>query len=309
MKNINIAIIGYGTVAKGVVELLKNNSSIIEKNNRVKINLKRILIRKKREESIFTTDYNDILNDETIDIVLELTSAKIEAFNYIVKALKSKKHVVSANKYIIARKKVEIFNEAKRNNKKFKFEASVCGAIPVIKTINEAMSQNRIESIEGIFNGTTNFILTKMKNENMTYLDALKKAQELGYAEADPTADVEGYDSSNKLSILVYLAFGLDIHPKNIKTKGITEVKIEKGKNIKLIAKAYKKENDLVMSVEPTFIDEKHMLSNVEDSFNAVIIKTDNTDELMLYGRGAGSLPTASAVISDVLDIAREYEV
>ncbi len=313
MKKLNIGILGLGNVAIGTIEILKENFSYICKKSNTEIVIKRILvsdIHKKRaidiDASLLTTNADDILLDDEISIVIELIGGLEPAFTYIKKALENKKHVISANKLCIAENMNEIFEIAEKNNVMFKFEASVAGGIPIINGINSSLNANKIESINGIINGTTNFVLTKMTNESMEFKDVLEEAQRCGYAEADPTSDIENLDAKYKLKILSKLAFGYT--PDDIYTEGITSIgkeDIEYAKEFKYVIKSLAIANVIDSNVElrvvPCMITQTHPLANVSDSFNALFVKGNAVGELMFYGRGAGSLPTGSAVVSDLI--------
>lgn len=322
MKTIEIAMLGLGTVGSGVKNILEEkcehlSQKIFEKTGvKKEIKISKILVRDKNKDygvdkSILTEDYNEILSDENIKIVVEVIGGESPATDYMIKAMKEKKHVVSANKLAIAKSKGSLEEEAKKNDVKFMYEASVAGTIPVIRVINDSLVANNIRKISGIINGTTNYILSKMTNENQSFEEALKKAQELGFAEADPSSDVDGDDVMYKIAILSRLAFGDWIDLESIDKKGITTVTLRdieeakaNGKKIKFIAQAEKIEGKLAVSVSLQEIEEKHPLANVDGAMNAVYITCDNAGEILLQGAGAGSRPTASAVISDIVAIA-----
>lgn len=322
MKTIEIAMLGLGTVGSGVKNILEEkcehlSQKIFEKTGvKKEIKISKILVRDKNKDygvdkSILTEDYKEILSDENIKIVVEVIGGESPATDYMIKAMKEKKHVVSANKLAIAKSKGSLEEEAKKNDVKFMYEASVAGTIPVIRVINDSLVANNIRKISGIINGTTNYILSKMTNENQSFEEALKKAQELGFAEADPSSDVDGDDVMYKIAILSRLAFGDWIDLESIDKKGITTVTLKdieeakaNGKKIKFIAQAEKIEGKLAVSVSLQEIEEKHPLANVDGAMNAVYITCDNAGEILLQGAGAGSRPTASAVISDIVAIA-----
>lgn len=322
MKTIEIAMLGLGTVGSGVKNILEEkcehlSQKIFEKTGvKKEIKISKILVRDKNKDygvdkAILTEDYNEILSDENIKIVVEVIGGESPATDYMIKAMKEKKHVVSANKLAIAKSKGSLEEEAKKNDVKFMYEASVAGTIPVIRVINDSLVANNITKISGIINGTTNYILSKMTNENQSFEEALKKAQELGFAEADPSSDVDGDDVMYKIAILSRLAFGDWIELESIDKKGITTVTLKdieeakaNGKKIKFIAQAEKIEGKLAVSVSLQEIEEKHPLANVDGAMNAVYITCDNAGEILLQGAGAGSRPTASAVVSDIVAIA-----
>lgn len=322
MKTIEIAMLGLGTVGSGVKNILEEkcehlSQKIFEKTGiKKEIKISKILVRDKNKDygvdkAILTEDYKEILSDENIKIVVEVIGGESPATEYMIKAMNEKKHVVSANKLAIAKSKGSLEEEAKKNDVKFMYEASVAGTIPVIRVINDSLIANNITKISGIINGTTNYILSKMTNENQSFEEALKKAQELGFAEADPSSDVDGDDVMYKIAILSRLAFGDWIDLESIDKKGITSVTLKdieeakaNGKKIKFIAQAEMIEGKLAVSVSLQEIEEKHPLANVDGAMNAVYITCDNAGEILLQGAGAGSRPTASAVVSDIVAIA-----
>ncbi len=315
MNKIYIGVLGLGNVAAGTIEILRENFNYICKKTRTEIIVKKILvsdINKKRDieidKNLLTTDPNDILFDDEISIVLELIGGNQPAFNYIKTAMENKKHVVSANKLCIAENMEELFRIAQENKVIFKFEAAVAGGIPIINGINSSLTANKINSIMGIINGTTNFILSKMTNESKDFDEVLQEAQDLGYAEADPTSDVENHDAGYKLKILSKLAFGY--LPDKIYTEGITTIEkddIAQAKQfgfvIKSLAVAKVVEDKIELRVTPCMIKHDHPLANVSDSFNALFVNGNAVGDLMFYGRGAGSLPTGSAVVSDLISV------
>lgn len=311
----NIALIGTGTIGSGVVEILNNNSELIKKRTGVEITLKKVCeldFEKAKKlgikESLLTKDYKEILKDDEIDLIIELIGGYEPARTIILDSLNAKKHVVTANKAVIAKHGKEIFDAAEKNNVKINFEAAVGGCIPIIKTIRESYSSDKITAIYGILNGTTNYILSRME-EGQSYDESLKKAQELGFAEADPTFDVEGIDAAQKIVILSRLAYNSFID-LDIPVTGITKLKKsdlqyakELGYKIKLLAIS-KLDKELDIRVQPVMIPLKHGLSAVNEEINAAYITSEQTKETMLYGRGAGKLPTATVVVSDIVDIA-----
>lgn len=318
MKKINIGILGLGNVAIGAIKILRENHDYISKKCGADVIVKKVLVsdvNKQRDididKSILTTNADDILDDEDISIVLELIGGSEPALSYMKKAMRNKKHVVSANKLCIAENINELFTIADENHVMFKFEASVAGGIPIINGINQSLTANKIESIIGIINGTTNFILSSMTNDSKDFDEVLEEAKRLGYAEADPTSDVENYDAAYKLRILAKLAFGYDASESDIYTKGITsitktdiEYATQLGYVFKALAVAKVRDDDKIeLRVTPCMIKKKHPLANVSDSFNALFVNGNAVGELMFYGRGAGSLPTGSAVVSDLISI------
>ncbi|MBV7276300.1 homoserine dehydrogenase [Clostridiaceae bacterium UIB06] len=319
MKKVRIALLGLGNVGKGVWNILNSNKEAIMKRSGYDIEVAKILVRdvnKNRNidvpEELLTTNSEEIFNDDSIKIVVEVMGGLEPAKDYVLNAIRRKKHVITANKMLIATDGNQIFKEAAENGVIVNFEASVAGGIPVINGINESLTANKIEEVIGIINGTTNYILTKMTLEGMSFEEALKEAQEKGYAEADPTSDVEGYDAMYKLAILTTLAFETEVNINDIYVEGITKIKaidIEYGKElgyvIKLLAIVKEVNGKLELRVHPTMVPNIHPLANVNDSFNAIFIKGNAVGDLMLYGRGAGELPTGSAVVGDIISVLR----
>ncbi|PRR83853.1 homoserine dehydrogenase [Clostridium vincentii] len=319
MKKVKIALLGLGNVGRGVWTILKENQEEIAKRSGFKVEIAKILVRDKSKqrgvevpENIVTTDFNDILNDDSIKIVVEVMGGIEPAREYMLQCMGKKKQIVTANKMLIATGGDELFHKADREGVRFNYEASVAGGIPIIQAINESLTGNKIEQLYGIVNGTTNFILGKMQLEGSKFDDILKEAQAKGYAEADPTSDIEGFDAQYKLAILASLAFGTKVAVEKVYREGITnitEVDMEYAKTfgmvIKLLAIVKDTDGKLELRVHPTMIPETHPLANVYDSFNAVFIKGNAVGDLMFYGRGAGDLPTGSAVVSDIVSIIR----
>lgn len=319
MNKIEIALLGLGNVGTGVWEIFKNNKDEVRRRSGYEIEITKILVNNVDKDrgvnipaGVLTTDIEEILNNDNIKIVVELLGGMHPAKDYMLRAIENSKHVVTANKQVMALEGKELLDKARKNGVLLYYEGSVAGGIPILKGIEESLTANKIEEIVGIINGTTNYILTKMSLENMDFKDALKEAQDKGYAEADPTSDVESYDAMYKLAILTSLSFGLDVDVENIYREGITKVSsldIEYAKEfgycIKLLAIAKEKNGTLELRVHPTMIPIAHPLANVNDSFNAILIKGNAVGDLMFYGRGAGSLPTGSAVVSDIISILR----
>lgn len=317
-SEINIGLIGFGTIGAGVVEIFNKNQDILSKKCGKPVNLRKVADLDittdrgvKIDESILTTDVNDVLENDDIDIVIELVGGYEPAKTFVLKAMENGKHVVSANKALIAKHWEELISNADKNNVRFSFEASVGGGIPVLQPLNECLSANRFEAIYGIMNGTANYILTKMSEEGLKFEDVLKEAQDKGYAEADPTFDIEGHDTAQKLIVLTKLGFGEYIPQEKFHVEGITKITpedIEFAKNelnyvIKLLGIAKQTNDGLEIRVHPTFIKNDHLLASVNDVFNAIYLIGDFVGPVMLYGQGAGRMATASAVVGDCLDI------
>ncbi|MGM0508171.1 MAG: homoserine dehydrogenase [Fusobacteriota bacterium] len=320
MRKVEVGIIGLGTVGEGTLEILTQQREMIHKKTGVWVDVTKACdldIDKTFgfdfDKEILTTDYMDIMNDDDISIVVELIGGYTIAKDIIETALKNKKHVVTANKALIAKYGKELFELADENNVKIYYEASVGGGIPVITPLQESLVGNNLLSIKGIINGTANYILTEMSQNGVEFKKVLKEAQRLGYAEADPTFDIEGIDTAHKISILASLAYGGYIDLKDIYVKGITEIsKIDTtfakklGYEIKLLACAKKENEKINISVEPTLINKNEILANVNGVYNSVEIVGDYVGKTMFYGKGAGMKPTGSAVVGDVVKLATE---
>lgn len=318
-KTINIALLGLGTVGQGIVNVLKENNHEISQKVGFPINIKTVLVRNIEKAKAFdaslnlTTDFSDIINDAEINIVVEVMGGENPARQYMLQALQAKKHVITANKDVVALHGREMFEAATAHKVDFMFEASVGGGIPIIRPLKQCLTANKITEVMGIVNGTTNYMLTKMSNEGMDYNQVLKEAQEKGYAESDPIADVGGLDAARKLAILSSIAFNTKVSLNDVYVEGITKITPddikyakELGYVVKLLAIAKDNvDNGIEVRVHPAFISNKHPLSAVNDVFNAIYINGNAVGEAMFYGRGAGSLPTASAVVADVIDVAR----
>lgn len=314
---VNVAIMGHGVVGSGVAEILHNHEQRIADKAKEYINVKYILDLRDFEglaySDKFIKDFNIIVNDPDIDIVVEVMGGCTFAYDYVKACLLAGKSVCTSNKELVAAKGAELLEIALQKNVNFLFEASVGGGIPVLRPMAQCLTANEITEVTGILNGTTNFILTKMITENMSFDDALSLAQELGYAEKDPTADIEGHDACRKICILASLGFGKHVYPQQVKTEGITNVSLNDveyaddfGYVIKLIGRTRKLDNGkITANVYPALISRDHMLSGVNDVFNAIMVRGDEVGDVMFYGRGAGKFPTASAVVGDVIDCAK----
>lgn len=312
-----IAVLGFGVVGSGTVELFyKNKNKIIEKAG-TDLDIKYILdIRDfpgSPFESKFTKDINDILNDSEVTLVAEVMGGLNPAFDFVKSCLEKGKSVVTSNKELVAKKGAELLKTAKEHNCNFLFEASTGGAIPIIRPLHQCLAANDITAVAGILNGTTNFILTKMINENMPFDEALSTAQKLGYAEKDPTADVEGHDACRKICILSSLVFGKHVYPDWVHCEGISSITAEDAKYaenwggaVKLIGSVKKTADGKILPiVRPAFVCGANQLSTVNDVFNGIMVYGDAIDQVMFYGRGAGKFPTASAIVADLIDAAK----
>lgn len=320
MKTVKIALLGFGTVSQGTFNLLQDNVDLITNRSGVTIEISKIFVRNPDKYTNITlpstaqyvTNIDDVLNDESIAIVVELMGGTTFAKDCVEAALKHGKSVVTANKDLLAEAGPYLFDLAYKNHVDLRFEASVLGGIPIIRTLYDSLGGNRITELVGIMNGTTNFILSKMTDEGLSYGDVLKEAQDLGYAEADPTADVEGLDAARKLAILASISFNRRIFFENVTVEGITKIDTEDisfgkefGYNIKLIGIAKESSKGLSLNVYPAFVPLTHPLASVRGSYNAIYIKGNGIDDAMFYGRGAGSLPTGSSVVSDIMEVAK----
>lgn len=317
---IKVGLLGLGTVGTGVIKVLDKNAHEITNKAGAVIEVKSVLVRnvnKSRNiagDFMLTDNIDDIINDPEIKIVIEVMGGIDPARGYMLKALRAGKHVVTANKDVVAQYGREMFDAAKENDVDFLFEASVGGGIPIITPLKQCLTANRITEVIGIVNGTTNYMLTKMTDEKMDYATVLAEAQAKGYAESDPTADVGGFDAARKAAILASIAFNTRVTLEDVYVEGITKITPEDieyarelGYVIKLLAIAKENEqNGVAVRVHPAFVPKNHPLASVNDVFNAIFIKGNAIGEAMFYGRGAGELPTASAVIADVVDAARD---
>lgn len=317
---VTVGIIGFGTVGTGAAKILLEKSSLIKKRIGIDFVLKRIAdldIKRDRgikvPECVLTTDANLLINDPEIDIIVELIGGIRPAKDFIMQAIKNKKHIVTANKALLATEGNEIFAEAENNGVEVGFEASVAGGIPIIKVLREGLVANSIVAVYGIINGTSNYILTKMTDEKVEFSDVLKEAQRLGYAEADPTFDIEGIDTAHKLTILSSIAYGIPLLYNEVYKEGITKITAqdiefasELGYKIKLLAITKLSDGGVEMRVHPTMIPNEYLISKVDGVFNAVYVEGDAVGATMYYGRGAGDMPTGSAVAADIVDIGKK---
>lgn len=316
---IKAGMLGLGTVGTGVYKVLKRQEAEMEAKLGAKVELKKILVRnlekaaaKVEDPSILTNDVREILEDPEIEIVVEVMGGIHPALAYMLDALNAGKSVVTANKDVVASEGKKLLEAAKANGRDFLYEASVAGGIPIIRPLKQCLAGNHITEVIGIFNGTTNFILTKMSKEGMEFDEALQLAQDLGYAEADPTADIEGLDAGRKVAILASAAFNSRVVFENVYTEGIARITArdilyakEMGCEIKLLGVARLTPEGIEARVHPMLIDSDHPLASVQDSYNAVFVRGDAVQDTMFYGRGAGELPTASAVVGDIFDCVR----
>ena len=313
VNKLSIGLFGFGVVGEGIYRVLKQTPGLYA-------TIRKICIKhpwKKREinENIFTTDQEDILNDPEVNVVVELIDNADDAFHIVTRALKNGKAVVSANKKLIAEHLPYLLELQQKHNVPFLYEGAVCGSIPVIRNLEEYYDNDLLQGICGIVNGSTNYILTKIIDEGTEYREALLQAQQLGFAESDPTLDVEGFDAANKLSILVAHAYGVFVHPQELLRKGITSISLEdaltadeKDYQIKLTAQARKLSNGKIAAfVLPQFVTHESQLYNVKNEFNGVVIESSFADKQFLYGKGAGRYPTSSAVLSDISALRYNY--
>lgn len=317
-RKIYAAILGAGTVGTGVYKLCEQMREDIVSKTGAELVIKKVLVRnldkdrKPIERELLTDNWREVIEDKDIEIIIELMGGISPAREYILEALKAGKQVVTANKDLLAECGEEIMGAADAMHADLQFEAAVAGAIPIIRPLKQSMAGNNITEIIGIVNGTTNYILTKMTELGMSYKDALAKATELGYAEADPTADVEGYDAGRKMAIMSSIAFNSRVTFNQVYTEGITKITSEDikyakefGYVIKLLGFARNTDDGIEVKVHPMLINENHPLATVRDSFNAVFVHGEASDDTMFMGRGAGQMPTASAVMGDIIDVCR----
>lgn len=320
-KKIKVALLGVGTVGTGVYKLIQRRADVMVRTIGAEMEVSKILVHnlnKQREgidASLLTDNWQEIINDSEIQIVVEVMGGIEPARTMILEALHAGKHVVTANKDLLAAYGKELLDAAEEKHCDLLFEAAVAGGIPIIRPLKQCLAGNEIDEVIGIVNGTTNYILTKMFEENMSFEEALAKATELGYAEADPTADVEGLDAGRKVAIMASIAFHSRVVFDDVYTEGITKITAddiayakEFDSVIKLLGVAHNTEGGIEVGVYPMLLNKEHPLASVRDSFNAVFVHGDAVDDAMFYGRGAGELPTASAVMGDIIDVARNIE-
>ena len=319
MKKIRVGLLGFGTVGSGTAKILLENKDVLDARLGAELELKWIGdldVDSDRgvtvDKRVLTTDAKQVINDPEVDIIVELVGGYEPAKSFILAAIENGKHVVTANKALLAAYGEEIFAAASKQGVEIGFEASVGGGIPLLRSIKEGLVANRIHRLFGILNGTSNYILSKMTNEGGSFSEVLKEAQDLGYAEADPTFDVEGVDAAHKLTILLSIAYGVPIDFKSVYTEGISKITSldiafmkEFGYRIKLLAISKDDGNSIEARVHPTLIPEGSLLANVNEAYNALYISGDAVGNVMFYGPGAGMMPTGSAVVSDLVDVAR----
>lgn len=317
---VSVAIMGHGVVGSGVAEILTTHKKKLFAGLGEEIYIKKILDLREFPDSPladrFTKDFNDILNDREIRVVAEVMGGVNPAYDFVKKCLKSGKSVVTSNKELVAAKGAELLEIAKENNVNFLFEASVGGGIPIIRPMSQCLVANNVDEVAGILNGTTNFILTKMIADGMQFDDALKLAQDLGFAERNPAADIEGHDACRKICILASLAYGKHVYPDAVHTEGITKITLEDVKYaeafgcvIKLIGKVKKLEDGKIdILVAPMLVPNESQLANIDYEFNGIMVRGDCTGDVVFYGKGAGKLPTASAVVADIVDCCKHLK-
>lgn len=315
---IKAAVLGAGTVGGGVCKLAKEMAADIESTTGASLQIKKVLVRNLQKErpgidrEVLTDSWQEIVNNPEIEIVVELMGGIEPARTYVIEALQAGKQVVTANKDLLAEHGQEVMGESDQSGCDLQFEAAVGGAIPIIRPLKSSMAGNHVTEVMGIVNGTTNYILTKMSEKGMSYADALADATKLGYAEADPTADVQGFDAGRKIAIMASIAFNSRVTFADVFTEGITRISAEDiryakefGYVIKLLGVARNTDDEIEVKVHPMLIEENHPLAGVRDSFNAVFVHGEAMDDAMFMGRGAGEMPTASAVMGDIVDVMR----
>ncbi|MEB1809016.1 MAG: homoserine dehydrogenase [Bacillaceae bacterium] len=323
MNGISIGLLGLGTVGTGVIRIVEGHQEELMHQVGCPVTVGKVLVRsldKKRDveidENKLTENPEEVIDNPNIDVVIEVMGGVKEAKAYIVRSLQNKKHVVTANKDLMALHGAELLKIAQENGCDLYYEASVAGGIPIIRSLSEGLASDRITKMMGIVNGTTNFILTKMSKQGSSYEDVLKEAQELGFAEADPTSDVEGLDAARKMAILATLGFSMNVKLEDVVVRGITTITQEDlhycdqlGYTMKLIGLAHRSEGRVEVSVQPTLLPNEHPLAAVNDEFNAVYVYGEAVGETMFYGPGAGSLPTATAIVSDLVTVMKNMRL
>ncbi|MFJ5964677.1 homoserine dehydrogenase [Bacillus sp. NPDC093026] len=323
MEAIRVGLLGLGTVGSGVVKIIQDHQDKLMHQIGCPVLIQKVLVSnpdKKRDvdvaREVFTTEVYDVIRDPKVDVIIEVMGGIEHTKQYLIDALNEKKHVITANKDLMALYGTELSHVAKENGCDLYYEASVAGGIPILRTLEEGLASDRITKMMGIVNGTTNFILTKMNVEKSAYEDVLKEAQDLGFAEADPTADVEGLDAARKMAILARLGFSMNVELEDVKVKGISAISDEDmnfskrfGYTMKLIGIAQRDGDKVEVSVQPTLLPDHHPLSSVNNEFNAVYVYGSAVGETMFYGPGAGSLPTATAVVSDLMAVMKNMRL
>ncbi|GEB76800.1 homoserine dehydrogenase [Sporolactobacillus inulinus] len=319
MKKVSVGLLGFGTVGTGVVRLLTKDKERLEERTGCQIQLEKILVRNKNrarkvliDNRKLTTDVYEILDNPKINVIIELIGGIDQAYRYILRALKNKKNVITANKDLMASYGEELLLEARTNHCDLYYEASVAGGIPILRTLTDSLASDRINKMIGIVNGTTNYILSKMSSEGLSYEKALSSAQRLGFAESDPTSDVEGLDAARKMVILSHLAYSIPVQLADVSIKGITDVTREDiqfakklGYTIKLVGVSEVSNGAIDIRVEPTLLPDLHPLASVENENNAIYVHSEALGQTMYYGAGAGEGPTAVSVVSDLISVAR----
>lgn len=323
MKTISVGLLGLGTVGSGVVKIIENHQDKLMHQVGCPVTIKKVLVQdltKARlvdlNKPMLTANADDILNDDEIDVVIEVMGGVNEAKEYLLKALRQGKHVVTANKDLMALHGSELLTVASEYGCDLFYEASVAGGIPILRSLVDGLASDHITQLMGIVNGTTNYILTKMSNEGRSYHEVLNEAQELGFAESDPSSDVEGLDAARKMAILATLGFSMHIDLDDVTVKGISQITEEDlrygkqlGYTMKLIGFAHRENGKVEVSVQPTFLSDNHPLASVQNEYNAVYVYGEAVGETMFYGPGAGSLPTATAVVSDLVGVIKNLRL
>ncbi|MDN4072355.1 homoserine dehydrogenase [Fictibacillus terranigra] len=323
VENVSVGLLGLGTVGSGVVRMVEGHQEELLHRVGCPVYIEKVLVQNLEKEracvikpELLTSSAEDVVNHPDIDVVIEVIGGIEQAREYILQALNNKKHVITANKDLMALHGAELLSTAEKNGCDLFYEASVAGGIPIIRTLVDGLASDRITKMMGIVNGTTNYILTKMDKQNLTFEEVLKEAQELGYAESDPTSDVEGIDAARKMAILASLGFSMNIHLDDVEVKGISNITSEDleyarqfGYSMKLIGNARKDGGKVEVSVEPTLLPDTHPLASVQNENNAVYIYGEAVGETMFFGPGAGQLPTATSIVSDLVAVVRNMRL